>query len=63
MFALFFIVRLKIEEYRQEITIAKKSKQEGSNQYAINYYQMQAKMLKFRKILLKVINRAIKFWS
>lgn len=54
--------RFMIEEFRQAETIRKKSKEEGSNIYAINYYDMQTKILQFKQALFKLALQTEKFW-
>ena len=56
-------VRLHIEQAKQEQTIQKKSKEEGSNQYALNFFELQSSLNKFRKKLFRAVSRAQKFWS
>lgn len=46
--SLYSMVRYLIEQWKQEETIQRKSKEDGSNQYALNYYELQTKMLSFK---------------
>lgn len=61
--SLFLLVRFMIEKFKQEETIRKKSKEDGSNIYALNYYEMQTKLIRFKQLLLKVAIKTEKFWS
>jgi hypothetical protein len=60
--SLFLLVRFTIEKFKQEETIRKKSNEDGSNLYALNYYEMQTKLIRFKQLLLKVAQKTEKFW-
>ena len=60
--SIFLFARFMIEEFRQEETIRKKSKEEGSNIYAVNYYDMQTKILQFKQALFQLALWTEKFW-